>query len=93
MNRRFYLIAYDISDEKRLNRIRYFLKGYSTGGQKSVYECFLTERELYYVQKTLKSLIDESVDRIHIFSMDARSRTHTLGIATQPHDPSYFYIG
>lgn len=93
MNRKLYLIAYDISDEKRLNRVRHFLKGYSTGGQKSVYECFLTEAELHFVQIKLKALIDESVDRIHIFSMDARSRTHTLGIATQPHDPSYFYIG
>lgn len=93
MNRRLYLIAYDISDEKRLNRVRHFLKGYSTGGQKSVYECFLTEAELRHVEINLKALIDESVDRIHIFSLDARSRTHTLGIATQPYDPSYFYIG
>jgi len=93
LNRRLYLIAYDISDGKRLNRLRYFLKGYSTGGQKSVYECFLTDSELNYVQRNLKELIDESVDRIHIFSMDARSRTYTLGIAVQPHDPSYFYIG
>lgn len=93
MNRKLYLIAYDISDETRLNRVRHFLKGYSTGGQKSVYECFLAENELHYVIKKLKTLIDESSDRIHIFTMDARSRTHTLGIAVQPHDPSYFFIG
>ncbi|HPP06793.1 MAG TPA: CRISPR-associated endonuclease Cas2 [Syntrophorhabdaceae bacterium] len=93
MHRRLYLIAYDISDEKRLNRVRHFLKGYSTGGQKSVYECFLTDGELNYVQSQLRELIDETTDRIHIFFMDARSRTHTLGIAVQPHDPSYFYIG
>ncbi len=93
MSRRLYLIAYDITDEKRLNRVRHFLKGFSTGGQKSVYECFLTDGELRYVQSNLKSLIDESTDRIHIFSMDARSRTHILGIAVQPHDPFYFYVG
>jgi len=34
--RRLYLIAYDITDDKRLNRGRDFLKGYNTGGQKVV---------------------------------------------------------
>lgn len=93
MNRRLYLIAYDITNEKRLNRVRYLLKGYSTGGQKSVYECFLTEAELNHIYKHLKGLIAKDEDRIHIFTMDGRSKTHTLGIAVQPNDPEYFYIG
>ncbi|MFN3480859.1 MAG: CRISPR-associated endonuclease Cas2 [Thermodesulfovibrionales bacterium] len=93
MNRTLYIIAYDITDERRLNRVRYFLKGYSTGGQKSVYECFLTEGELKFVISNLKRMIFEGDDRIHIFQMDGRSRTHTLGMALQPKDPSYFYIG
>ena len=93
MSRILHLIAYDISDPKRLTRVRYFLKGYSTGGQKSVYECFLTPGELNYVGRELRSLIDEAEDRIHVFTMDGRSRTHTLGVAVQPHDPAYFYIG
>jgi CRISPR-associated protein Cas2 len=38
-------------------------------------------------------LIAEDEDRIHIFTMDGRSKTHTLGIAVQPNDPEYFYIG
>jgi CRISPR-associated protein Cas2 len=91
--RTLYLIAYDITDDRRLNRVREFLKGYSTGGQKSVYECFLTDGELKYVKVALDRLIDDEDDRVHIFTMDARSRTHTLGIAIQPKDPEYFYIG
>lgn len=93
MERILYLIAYDISNDKRLNRVRQFLKGYSTGGQKSVYECFLTDGELKYVKKKLDRLINEEEDRVHIFTMDGRSRTHTLGIGVQPRDPEYFYIG
>lgn len=93
MNRTFYLIAYDITDEGRLSDVREFLKGYSTGGQKSVYECFLSEGELNHVRRGLQCIIDEEDDRVHIFTMDGRSRTHTLGIGLQPKDPSYFYIG
>lgn len=93
MDRNLYIIAYDIREPHRLNRVRYFLKGYSTGGQKSVYECFLTDGELKFVISNLKRLILEADDRVHIFRMDGRSRTHTLGIAIQPKDPAYFYIG
>jgi len=93
MERTLYLIAYDITNDKRLNSVRFFLKGYSTGGQKSVYECFLTEGELTVVTRILKKIINEKEDRIHIFTMDGRSRTHTLGIAVEPHDPEFFYIG
>ncbi len=93
MERTLYLIAYDITDGRRLNRVRTFLKGYSTGGQKSVYECFLTDGELREVAVAVGRLIVSSEDRVHIFRIDGRSRTHVLGIAVQPKDPSYFYIG
>jgi CRISPR-associated protein Cas2 len=93
MERTLYLIAYDITNDRRLNCVRQFLKGYSTGGQKSVYECFLTDGEFRYVKRKLERLIDGEDDRVHIFTMDGRSRTHALGIAVQPKDPEYFYIG
>jgi CRISPR-associated protein Cas2 len=93
MSRTLHIVAYDICDEKRLTNVRNFLKGYSTGGQKSVYECFLTEGELNEVIAGLKMIIEESVDRIHIIWLDGRSRTHTLGIAVQPRNPAYFYFG
>lgn len=91
--RRLFCIAYDITDAKRLNTVRHFLKAYSTGGQKSVYECFLTGAELNKVIETLRGLIDTDADRLHIFSMDGRSRTHTLGIGVQPKDPAFFFFG
>ncbi len=91
--RALYIVAYDITDQQRLTRLRTFLKGYSTGGQKSVYECFLTRGELAYVTRTLKEMIEHDEDRVHIFGLDGRSRTHTLGIAVEPRDPEYFYVG
>jgi CRISPR-associated protein Cas2 len=93
MDRTLYLIAYDITEDNRLNAVRNFLKNYSTGGQKSVYECFLTDGELRFVTSKLKRLIFDIEDRVHIFRMDGRSRTHTIGIGVQPKDPAYFYIG
>lgn len=91
--RTLYIVAYDISDEAKLNRVRYLLKGYSTGGQRSVYECFLTDVERWHLIERLERLIDHEEDRVHIFTMDGRSRTHTLGVAVQPKDPSFIYFG
>ena len=93
MNRTLYLIAYDIADDRRLSNVHHFLKGYSTGGQKSVYECFLTDSEAGLLRTQLSMLIESEEDRVHIFSLDGRSRTHTLGIALQPKDPAFFYFG
>ncbi len=91
--RRLYLIAYDVCEPRRLNRVRELLKGYSTGGQKSVYECWCTPAELTEIQNSLRDLIVADEDRVHIFAMDGRSRPHTLGIAVPPVDPEFFYFG
>ncbi len=91
--RRLYLIAYDVCDQRRLNKVREVLKAYSTGGQKSVYECWLTPAELAEVTETLQGLIEATEDRVHIITLDGRSRPHTLGIAVPPADPAFFYFG
>jgi CRISPR-associated protein Cas2 len=91
--RRLYLIAYDICEPRRLNRVRELLKGYSTGGQKSVFECWCTAAELSEVTDSLRELIAAEEDRVHIFTLDGRSRPHTLGIAVPPSDPQFFYFG
>lgn len=91
--RRLYLIAYDITDAARLTRVREVLKGYSTGGQKSVYECWLTPAEHEEVVATLRGMIDPREDRVHLIVLDGRTRPHTLGIAVPPADPAFLYFG
>ncbi len=93
MNRRLYIVAYDICNSRRLNRARYFIKNYSTGGQKSVFECFLTENQVNNIMLTLSNIIDNNVDRVHIVVVDGRGNSHTLGIAIKPQDPDFFYFG
>lgn len=91
--RRLYLIAYDVCDQRRLAKVREALKAYSTGGQKSVYECWLSPAELVEVTATLRRLIETTEDRVHIVTLDGRSRPATLGIAVPPSDPAFFYFG
>lgn len=91
--RRLYLIAYDVCDQRRLAKVRELLKAYSTGGQKSVYECWLSPAELVEVTEALQGLIEMTEDRVHIVTLDGRSRPAVLGIAVPPSDPAFFYFG
>ena len=66
----FYIICYDISDDRDRYRVVKALKGFGTRVQKSVFECpDLTEKQLLDLQAKLDALIDHGVDSIHYFRL------------------------
>ena len=38
-------------------------------------------------------LLDEDEDRFFLLRLDPSARTYALGVAAQPADPDYFYVG
>ncbi|HWQ68633.1 MAG TPA: CRISPR-associated endonuclease Cas2 [Patescibacteria group bacterium] len=92
-DRDLYLAAYDIADDKRLRRALFLVKGYATGGQKSVFECFLTEAEKRRLLVNMDEILEDEEDRFALIRLDPRSTVHTLGIAVAPEDPPFFYYG
>jgi CRISPR-associated protein Cas2 len=91
--RRLYLAAYDISDPKRLRRGLAVMKQFATGGQKSVFECFLTEAEKIRLIWEIRTVIHPDEDRFFLIPIETRSPVRTLGIAVAPEDPPYYYAG
>ncbi|MEI6415795.1 MAG: CRISPR-associated endonuclease Cas2 [Pseudomonadota bacterium] len=89
--RRFYLAAYDVTDPPRLQAALRVLKNYSTGGQKSVFECFLTEGEKEALVLEVKNTLDLTSDRFLL--MPVTETVSTLGIAIAPCDPDFYYVG
>ncbi len=69
------------------------MKQYSTGGQKSVFECFLTDGEMNGLNQQMLSTIDVHEDRFLLIRLDPRAAIWTLGVAVPPEDPPYFYAG
>ncbi len=80
MNRKLYLIAYDICNPRRLYRVCRYLTGYKVGGQKSVFEIWVTSAELRDICAHLNELMDEA-DRLHILRLDPRMKTRCYGNA------------
>lgn len=91
--RQLYIAAYDIADAKRLRKALYVVRGYATGGQKSVYECFLTEAERRALLAGIEAIIDVAEDRFILIRLDERCRVRTLGKAVPPADQDFFYVG
>lgn len=94
MNKRqLYLAAYDISCSKRLRKALYVLRGYASGGQKSVFECFLTPAEKNRLLNDVELVIDPLEDRFFLLVLDGHSKIRALGKAVVPEDNSFFYVG
>ncbi|MBK6653977.1 MULTISPECIES: CRISPR-associated endonuclease Cas2 [Zoogloeaceae] len=91
--RDFYLAAYDVTHPRRLAAALALVRGYTTGGQKSVHEVFLTRAERSELLHSMALLLDEDSDRFFLLRLDPRARTYALGLAAQPKDPDYFYVG
>lgn len=89
--RKLYLVAYDVMDSKRLRQVRKCLIGYKVGGQKSVFEMWITPTELIHIQRDLTNIMDTETDRLNIFALDARMEMKIFGKA-QSFDQTYFSI-
>ena len=75
------LVAYDISDQKRLRRVAELCEDYGVRVQYSVFECHLDEDEFADFWLALLACIDESEDRVVAYKIDARcaKETQTAG--------------
>lgn len=91
--RKLYLAAYDVSQARRLRRALEVVRDYSTGGQKSVFECFLSQSEREELLNRIAQVIDAEEDRFFLLRLDPRSKVQILGLGERPADPNYYYFG
>lgn len=88
--RKLYLVCYDIASPKRLRRVGRYLKAYRVEGQKSVYECWVTEGERRRIVADLETLTSPIEDRISLFQLDPRQRVRCFGLAEHFTTPGFF---
>ncbi len=76
------LVAYDITDGKRLHKVARICEDYGVRVQYSVFECHLDEDEFVDFWLQLLEVIDEKEDRLVAYKIDARSARETLTAGT-----------
>lgn len=87
--RQTYIVAYDISDQKRLRQVFKTMKGWGDHLQLSVFRADLSRAEVVQLRRELSEIIDKSVDQVlfvDIGPADGRALTcfETIGRPTPP---------
>lgn len=91
--RSLFIAAYDVADPVRLRRLHRVVKKHATGGQKSVFECFLTPVERQALLSQGRRLINEDEDRFALLRVEERTAPLLLGRATLPVASGFLYVG
>lgn len=71
MGKRFILVAYDISNDKRRTKLHNALLNHGTPVQYSVFECLLTEEEEKAMRQAVRRIIRPRRDHVRYYTLCA----------------------
>jgi CRISPR-associated protein Cas2 len=86
-----YLIAYDLSCNRRRRRLARLLEGFGERLHESAFQCQLREGQLGQLRRRAEQLVNPASDRLRIYPLcqrDAPDQRHLLGTAPAP-TPSF----
>ena len=88
-----YIIAYDISSDKRRTKVHKTLSGFGHWTQYSLFECYLDEKEYLQLRQRLDKTISEDEDTVRFYALcqGCRNRVETIGSA-KPSEPELFLV-
>lgn len=88
---RFYIVAYDISSDKRRNKVHKILSGFGQWTQYSLFELFITDKELVLLQSKLEKVLNAEKDSVRFYPLCAAclKQVETVG-SELPKEPKLF---
>ncbi len=66
----FWIVSYDIPNDKRRGKVSKILEGYGRRAQYSVFECEITEEQCDRLEQLLKRVIDSEEDDLRFYPMN-----------------------
>jgi CRISPR-associated protein Cas2 len=86
--RSFYILAYDITSDKRRAKIARLMESLGERVQGSVFEAYLTQTELDKLVRKVKRVLNEEEDSLRVYFLCSACRekiaTHGAGRVTSP---------
>lgn len=88
-----YVVAYDIPDDKRRAKVHKVLKGFGQWTEFSLFECFLTKKELLQMRARLDKHLHPNTDRVRIYTICEACliKIETVGIPEPVEETSYLF--
>ena len=65
----FTIIAYDISNNRKRQKVAKFLEQYGSRANKSVFECFITPKQTTEIKLKIEKLINKQTDTILFYTL------------------------
>jgi CRISPR-associated protein Cas2 len=90
----FYVVAYDMPDTKRRNRLMKVMKGFGVHTQYSVFECELDDKEHDRMVRTILKIIDPGEDDVKIYRLcrDCLHSVTVIGVGMVAEEPDAIII-
>ncbi|RLJ16851.1 CRISPR-associated endonuclease Cas2 [bacterium endosymbiont of Escarpia laminata] len=87
----FYMICFDVADPRRLRRIANELENYGQRVQRSVFECWLDDPDLFELKRRAAGHLDMTEDQIRYYRLCAKDVARIIidGPGTLTGDISY----
>ena len=88
-----YLVAYDISSNKRRTKIHKMLSGFGKWTQYSLFECHLSQKQYLQLRHRLDDLMDGDEDSVRIYPLcgGCVEKVETFQ-GEMPNDPDTFIL-
>lgn len=80
----FYLVCYDIVNNRRRQKVSKLLETYGWRVQKSVFECVLEDKQQEMLQTRLTKMLNKREDQIRFYPLSAHCRNKVVVLGTQP---------
>ena len=89
-----YVVCYDLSDDRRRERMARVLLDYGKRIQESVFLMDLDEELYERMLVRVRREVDEGWDRVHVFSLckGCQARVVVIGQAEVPRDPDFVIV-
>jgi len=77
------VIAYDIPDDRRRTKVHKTLLGFGEWTQYSLFECYLTDKELVALQGKLEKLLKPGEDSVRFYHICAACTAKAITIGSE----------
>lgn len=91
--KRFYVVAYDIPSDKRRTKVHKILSGFGQWTQYSLFELFLTDKEMVLLQNKLEKVLSEKTDSVRFYMLCAACLKQVITVGSPPpEEPKAFIV-
>jgi len=88
----FYVVAYDIPDDRRRAKVHNILSGYGRWTQYSLFECYLTRKEMVELRARLNRRLRPEEDSVRFYPLcqSCLGKVETVGSERPREEVAYF---